>query len=260
MDTPKGPDTIAAQQVGSFEAVFADPTGALVQQHWEQAVGQVRFEDLGPVSAFPVVPGKRWGPGWWWSATTGRHVAHGSATMLAQVMLLDRDRSVTGLAGRPVRVLWREEDGAVRSWVPQLFARYTDGTALLADCPASPGAGGVQTQRAAEVLEAACGRVGWAYRRLERPDPVVAANVRWLAGYRHPRHRGLPELQAAVLEAFERPRPLAEGVRAVGDPLVVLPVAFHALWSRRLDVALEEPLHDGAVVGPGSRAVVGDAR
>jgi hypothetical protein len=251
MDTPKGPDTITAQQVGSFEAVFADPTGALVQQHWEQAVGQVRFEDLGPVSAFPVVPGKRWGPGWWWSATTGRHVAHGSATMLAQVMLLDRDRSVTGLAGRPVRVLWREEDGAVRSWVPQLFARYTDGTALLADCPARPGAGGPAAQRAAAALESACTQVGWAYRRLQAPDPVVAGNVRWLAGYRHPRHQGADGVRAAVLGAFERPRPLAEGVEAVGDPLVVLPVVFHALWSGHLDTPLGAPLGPEAVVGPG---------
>ncbi|MGQ4336480.1 acyltransferase domain-containing protein, partial [Streptomyces hayashii] len=27
----------------------------------------VAFEDLSPVSAFPVIPGRRWGPGLWWS-------------------------------------------------------------------------------------------------------------------------------------------------------------------------------------------------
>ncbi|WP_324605628.1 TnsA-like heteromeric transposase endonuclease subunit [Streptomyces niger] len=146
------------------EAVFAAPGGQLMQQRFLDAAGTVRFEDLQPVSAFPVVPGRRWGPGWWWSATTGRHVVHGSVAMRLQLMLLDRDPDVTGLAGRPVRLVWRDQsEGRVRSWVPQLFVRYTDGTGLLADCPARPGAGGVRARRAAEVVEAACAAVGWAY-------------------------------------------------------------------------------------------------
>jgi hypothetical protein len=41
--------------------------------------------------------------------------------MRVQLMVLDRDREVTGLAGRPVRLLWRHPRGQVRSWVPQFF-------------------------------------------------------------------------------------------------------------------------------------------
>ncbi len=209
----------------------------------------VRFENLAPVSAFPVVPGRRWGPGWWWSATTGRHVVHGSAAMLIQLMILDRNPDVTGLSARPVRLLWRDtSDGRVRSWVPQLFARYTDGTGLLADCPSSPTAGGHRAQRARVVLEAVCARVGWAYRRLEPPPAVVAANLRWLAGYRHPRNQGPPGLQAALAEAFAVPCPLADGTAAVGEPLQVLPAVYHALWCGHLTTPLDEPLHEGALV------------
>jgi hypothetical protein len=209
----------------------------------------VRFEDLAPVSAFPVVPGRRWGPGWWWSATTGRHVVHGSAAMLIQLMILDRDPDVTGLSARPVRLLWRDtSDGRVRSWVPQLFARHADGTGLLADCPSSPTAGGDRAQRARGVLEAACARVGWTYRRLKPPPAVVAANLRWLAGYRHPRNQGPPGLRASLTEAFAEPRPLADGAAAVGDPLQVLPAVYHALWCGHLTTPLEEPLHEEALV------------
>jgi hypothetical protein len=175
--------------------------------------------------------------------------------MRTQLMLLDRERSVTGLAGRPVRLLWREDDGTVRSWVPQLFARYADGRALLADCPASPGVGGPAAQRAARVLAQACERVGWVYRRLEPPDPVVAANMRWLAGYRHPRFGADEVLCEAVLAAFARPRPLAEGVAAVGVPLRAGPMAFHLLWSGALTATLEKrPLDAGTVVGRGVAA------
>nr|WP_165455971.1 TnsA-like heteromeric transposase endonuclease subunit [Streptomyces antimycoticus] len=216
---------------------------------WEQSVASVRFEDLAPVSAFAVVPGRRWGPGWWWSATTGRHVIHGSAAMRTQLMTLDRDPEVTGLAGRPVRLLWRDvADERVRSWVPQLFARYADGTGLLADCPSHPAAGGDRAQRARVALEVACARVGWSYRRLQPPPAVVAVNLRWLAGYRHPRYQGPPGLRVALAEAFAAPRPLADGAAPVGDPLQVLPVVYHALWSGWLETRLDEPLSERALL------------
>ncbi|WP_406110728.1 TnsA-like heteromeric transposase endonuclease subunit [Streptomyces sp. NBC_01003] len=215
---------------------------------WITAATEVRFEHAPPVSAFPVVPGRRWGPGWWWSSTMGRHVAHGSAAMRAQLMLLDRDRQVVGLSGRPVRVVWRDERSRVRSWVPQVFARYADGSGLLADCPGGEGVGGVRAQRAQAVLEVVCGLVGWRYLRLAPLDAVMAANVRWLAGYRHPRYRGAEDLEEAVLDAFAQPRPLIEGVVAVGDPLQVLPVVYHALWAGRLEAMLDVPLHERVMV------------
>ncbi|MFD4529496.1 TnsA-like heteromeric transposase endonuclease subunit [Streptomyces sp. NPDC058470] len=231
-----------------IEAAFATAAGQVTQLPWGQAAASARFEDLAPVSAFPVVPGRRWGPGWWWSATTGRHVVHGSAAMRTQLMVLDRNPHVIGLSARPVRLLWRDADGQVRSWVPQLFARYADATGLLADCPSTPSIGGDRAQRARVVLEEACARVGWSYRRLEPPPAVVAANLRWLAGYRHPRNQGPPGLQAALAEVFAVPRPLADGAAAVGEPLQVLPAVYHALWCGRLTTSLDEPLHEEALV------------
>ncbi|WP_443068372.1 TnsA-like heteromeric transposase endonuclease subunit [Streptomyces sp. NBC_01352] len=240
-----------------WEAVFVDPIGQVVQQRWADAVLAVAFEELEPVSAFPVVPGRRWGPGQWWSATTGRHVSCGSAAMRAQLTVLDRDPEVVGLAGRPVRLLWRDGSGQVRSWVPQLFARYRDGTAVLADCPSRPEAGGDRARKAAKVLKAACAQAGWSYQRLEPLDETRSANLKWLAGYRHPRNAGRPPLAAAVREAFAQPRPLLEGAEAAGDPIEVLPAVFHALWHGHLTTPLDVPLHERALVSPSPGAGTG---
>lgn len=252
--TPAGPAGRPGQPdvtIGTgFEAAFLDPLGQVVQQRWQDAAWAVAFEDLQPVSAFPVVPGRRWGPGLWWSATTGGHVSAGSSAMRTQLMVLDRDPRVTGLAGRPVRLLWRDRAGRVRTWTPQLFVRYTDGTALLADCPSHPEAGGQRALTAAAAIGEACAHVGWTYKRLQPLDAAPAANLKWLAGYRHPRNHGRPGLMDAVLEAFTAPRPLIEGVHDVGDPIEVLPAAFHALWHRYLDVSLNAPLHERVLVGP----------
>lgn len=167
-------------------------------------------------------------------------------------MVLDRDPEVVGLAGRPVRLLWRDARGQVRSWVPQLFARHRDGTAVLADCPSHPEAGGERARKAAKVLEAACAQAGWSYRRLEPLEKTLTANLKWLAGYRHPRNAGRPRLAAAVRETFAQPRPLIEGAEAVGDPVEVLPVVFHALWHGKLTTDLETPLHERVLVSTGA--------
>lgn len=52
----------------------------------------------------------------------------------------------------------------------------------------------------------------------------------------------------ALVEAFGRPRPAVEAVCGLGDPIAVWPAVFHALWSGVLQVRLDEPLHERAVV------------
>jgi len=37
------------------------------------------------------------------------------------------------------------------------------------------------------ATEQACAEVGWRYQLVHAHDPVLIGNVRWLAGYRHPR-------------------------------------------------------------------------
>jgi hypothetical protein len=78
-------------------------------------------------------------------------------------------------------------------------------------------------------------------------NSIVTANVRWLAGYRHPRHL-LPEIAAALGDAFRSPRALLAGAEAVGDPIAVLPVLFYLLWRQELIVNLSVPLHQAAIM------------
>ncbi len=48
-----------------------------------------------------------------------------------------------------------------------------------------------------------------------------------------------------------QPRALMDGALAVGEPVVVLPVLFHLLWSHELTVDVSVPLHADALVSPG---------
>ena len=59
-----------------------------------------------------------------------------------------------------------------------------------------------------EFTVALCAQVpGWSFRLVHEPDPILTGNLRWLSGFRHPRHRLSPWL-LKLMKVFDRPRPL----------------------------------------------------
>jgi hypothetical protein len=139
-------------------------------------------------------------------------------------ILLDHDPRVVGFASQPFWLFWWDGRRA-RSHAPDWFARLADGTGVVVDCRPDERV----HRRDAEAFaatERACAVVGWQFRRVGAPDPRLMANLRWLAGYRYPRHYD-PELAARLEAACTRPRPVLAVAAEVGDPLVVLPVLYH---------------------------------
>jgi len=208
---------VTGQLGDGFEVGFVAEDGVerriLLRDAWS-----MRFERCLPVRRFPSYKGQKHYPGRWWSATMGAHVGFES---------------------------WLERD-KTRSHAPDYFARLHDGNALVVDCrPVER----IKPKDAAifEVTRTACEQVGWRYRLVGATDAILTANVRWLAGYRHPRHDVAP-VAAALREACAAPLPLMTAAEAVGDPIAVLPVLFHLLWRHELDTDLSTPLHPDAVI------------
>jgi hypothetical protein len=79
----------------------------------------------------------------------------------------------------------------------------------------------------------ACGQAGWEFRRAGAIDPVVRAKS---GGCRDTGTSAAAESrrQPELLETFTSGMPLLAGVSQVGDPVVVLPAAYHLLWRREL--------------------------
>lgn len=132
-------------------------------------------------------------------------------------MLLDFDPQVTGFASQPFWLSWRDETTRRgRSHAPDYFARAVDGTGLVIDCRPVDRVD-ERSAVAFSVTRQVCESVGWAYRLVGALDPVRAANLRWLAGYRHPRHAAAGAV-AAVRAAFAVPAPLvAQAATVVGS-------------------------------------------
>jgi hypothetical protein len=88
---------------------------------------------------------------------------------------------------------------------------------------------------------------GWSFRLVHEPDPVLVANVRWLSGYRHPRH-DRPQVSGLLREVFTGGEELLAGAEAAGDPIGVLPVLFHLVWPGDLLADVSVPVHDATIV------------
>jgi hypothetical protein len=236
-----------AARLDGFELVWLDAEGT-GQHVWLAEAATVAFEHVPPVRGFPSFRGQRNFPGLWWFATTGEHVGYESWLERDQLMALDADPMVVAVASQPMWLHWSSDGRALRH-APDFFARLEDGTAVVIDVRADDQ---ITPDDAAvfATTALACASVGWAYRRVGALDPVLAANLRWLSGYRHPRcqhPKGAAERVAELERVFARPAALLEGVVAVGDPIAVLPVVFHLLWGGRLVVDLA-----AAPLGPGS--------
>jgi hypothetical protein len=195
-----------------------------------------QFESVLPVRSFRWAKGALNFPGSWWSSTTGEHVGFESWLERDHVMLMDFDPAITGMASQPFWLSWQDGDDRSRRHAPDFYARKADGTGVVVDVRPDDRIP-PEDAEVFRVTALACGQAGWEFRRAGTIDPVLRANVRWLSRYRHRRCRREPEA-AGLLEAFSACRPLLAGAAEVGDPVAVLPVAYHLLWRRELSCDL----------------------
>ena len=230
----------------SFEVEFVESIGdirkGLLAELWSTS-----FERVRPVRSFPSFRGQKSFPGLYYAATMDAHVGFESWAERDVAMMLDFDPGVVAFSSQPFWLTWMQ-GGEERRHAPDYFVRLADGTGVVIDVRADD-----QVEPSdAEAFAAAglaCREVGWLYRRIAGPGVTLAANVRWLAGYRHFRCCR-SDIAAALLEVFTEATPLMRGAHDTGDPIVVLPVLYHLLWKHGLVIELEERL-----IGPGSLVV-----
>jgi hypothetical protein len=233
----------ALSAVPALMADFADSNGRLCRGPLSEVWAEP-FERAAPVRSFPSFRGQKNFTGLYYADTMDAHVGFESWLERDVAITLDFDAEVVAFSSQPFCLSWRE-DGKRRWHPPDFFARLADGTGVVIDVRPDDRIKPRDARHFA-VTEAACEQVGWVFKRTAGPGPVAAANLRWLAGYRH-RRCSRVEVAERLLEVFVAPKPLMAGAGQVGDPIAVLPVVYHLLWRQVLVADLTTCL-----LGPGS--------
>lgn len=226
-----------------------------VQVSFKDQAGRICAGDLASVSAAQVAGSLPWRvfrshkgqahySGWYFAATTGGHVVYESRLELARLLLADFDPMVCSIAAQPC-LITAEVGGRARRHVPDFLLSYRDGAACVVNVKPRD-----QLSRPA-VAEALgwAGEVfaqhGWRHEVWSGMDPVVLANIRFLAGYRHAErvdHEALRQVEHAVTGCAR----LAE--LEAGDSRLRRPAALHLLWRGVLRTDLSVPLSGASVL------------
>jgi hypothetical protein len=233
-----GVDVIESRTAAEFEVAFVGQLGSASQESLASCWSQP-FEWCRPVRSFSSHRGARSFSGLWWFSRSGQHVGYESWLERDHLMMLDADVKVVAVASQPFWLSWSAGQRRVRH-APDFFVRLSDGSGAVVDVRPDDR---IEPDDAAKFAASAqaCASVGWGYRRVGGLPPLLAANLRWLSGYRHPRCHD-PVLAAALLATFAGQARLMTGAAGVGDPIAVLPVLFHLLWRGRLLADLTAPL------------------
>lgn len=194
------------------------------------------------VRDFPAYKGQRHVSGLYWWSTSDHHVGFESRLEEAALKRLDFDETVVEVASQPCELLFA--DG--RRHTPDFAIRLSDGRSGLVDVSMREAATRPRKAASFAATRAACAAIGWEYRVETEADPVVQANIDWLANYR----RVGPEFESwapLVRATCEAPQPFGVVARLGQSPFLV-PAVGHLLWKGDLGFDLSRPLRESTVL------------
>lgn len=201
-----------------------------------------------PVRVFSWRPKQGNYPGWLWTATTGTLVGYESLLERDRVLLADFDPAVAGIASQP---FWLSglDDGVRRRHVPDYLLTGRDGSVVVVDVkPARM----CEEPDVAVVLEwtgRLCRSRGWRYEVFHGGDPVVMANLRFLAQGR--RSMFVDEECVSAVAVVGRPGMTldeVEGQVSGLDPLDMRASTLALLWRQVWTTDLSRPLSRSSVI------------
>jgi len=180
--------------------------------------------------------------GWYWSSTMGDHVIYESRLELARLMLADADPDVVNIAAQPFLLIEGVETKP-RRHIPDFFVEHRNGTCTVVNVkPAAK----LDDPKVAAALAWAGETVtakGWSVEVWTGCNPLLLANIRFLAGYR--RSWLFDPVQVRAVEAAIVGGDTIGRLEArLRDSGVVepRPLVLHLLWAGRVRAELTGPL------------------
>lgn len=247
----------------TLRANFASDTEALVHVENLQGVARqlalseartVDFTQTRPVHQSVAYPRRRNIEGRHWMATTRTSVTFESMLERDFLIWADWTPNIVDVWPQPFDLLWPRGTQKHKSHVPDYALALTKHRLRVVDVRAASLLGSRAEEQFALTREA-CKTAGWEYEVWKGMPEPEAGRIRWLSGYRTDRHSPRDEsTRAALLNAFQQPSPLADGLAAARFAASDVPEAelrgatYHLLWHHDLKCDMTQPLSEDTEV------------
>ncbi|ODT09507.1 MAG: hypothetical protein ABS61_12785 [Microbacterium sp. SCN 70-18] len=203
-----------------------------------------QFDTAVPWREFRWYRKQRHFSGSYWSATMEASVGYESRLEYVNLLLADFDPRVVWILSQPF-LLDGDDHGTHRKHVPDYLFVHADQSGCVVDVKPAEKLSRPKVRDSLGWSRRVIEGHGWEYRVQSEPDPVVLANVRFLAGYRR-RFQFLDSEVDGAAELLSTPVTFGEAVRTVtaitADPRLARSVVLHLLWTQRLHTDLTRVL------------------
>lgn len=203
--------------------------------------------DIVPARSPVAYKNQRHLPGHFYMSRMHTHAAYESRLEMTILLQLDFNQAVRFVIAQPCVLHYRGDSRAYHH-IPDFLVGYQNGAAELINVKPRRFVETERNRRAFSACERAAVEMGWAYSTRCEMNPILLANLKWLAAYRRP-PTGLHEYGPHLMDAAQEPISIADVISfAPVLPSLIRPVLFHLIWMRVLDLDLHETMNEKTLV------------
>ncbi|WP_164878250.1 TnsA-like heteromeric transposase endonuclease subunit [Microbacterium enclense] len=202
-------------------------------------MGLLRPQRLNPVRSSTSYKDKPNYSGFYWAATTGRHVWFESLYEKMALTALDRDPAVISFASQPFEMIWASPR---KSHFPDVLVERDDRSLMLVDVRPRERIRSKDAETFGRT-SALCDLLDVDYRLFADLTAVQAFNLRFLAGYRFERWNCPPEITDVLRRCVGESRALRHWIPVFEGGLIpARGLLLAAIWHGVLEVDLSARL------------------
>ncbi len=185
-------------------------------------------------------------PGYYWTASLGRHITYESKAERAYLMELDWAGTATGILPQPFRLHFPRDARPFRH-IPDFLTQHADASHEVVDVKGARQQDRPLNKLTFDLTREVCAELGFGFTVYAGPTTITDSNLAFLAGYRVPGAAVLDEYLPALVDAVDGGEPtvaeankrlMGAGVMPATAPAVV----WRAMWKRLVTCDLLSPL------------------